>query len=250
MKPVIGITPSPLRDDAAHVTRERFALTTTYVAAVVASGAIPLILPPVPDDALQLLDRIDGLLLSGGADVDPARYGDAFIHATTYDVHPLRDAFEIDLLRSARARDLPTLCICRGIQVLNVALGGTLIQDIGDQLANPLTHRQQELGISADQPSHQVALGESVSLPGFEDQSFLMVNSYHHQAIRDLAPDLRVAARAADGVIEAVVLPGTSFIVGVQWHPEMMFHRHPEQAALFRGLTIASTANRTALAGR
>lgn len=138
MKPVIGITPSLTRDTLAHGTFDRYVLATNYVNAVLAAGGIPIILPPQDDHSLPLLDRLDGLLLSGGADVEPSVYGERTAHPTTYGVSPLRDRFEFALLREALDRDLPVLCICRGIQVLNVVLGGTLFQDVADQYGSRL----------------------------------------------------------------------------------------------------------------
>lgn len=132
MKPVIAITPSPSRGTLANGTFLRYSTASAYVAAVLAAGGFPVILPPQDDHAGPLLDAVHGLLLSGDGDVEPARYGAARVHATTYGVSPERDRFEIDLFQEAVARDLPVLGICRGIQVMNVALGGTLVQDIAD----------------------------------------------------------------------------------------------------------------------
>ena len=160
MPPIIGITPSPIRDQQSHGTFDRYALSVNYVNAVIAAGGMPIILPPQDGDVLPLLDLVDGLLFSGGADIDPASTG-MDVHPTTYHVSPLRDRFEMALMRAALERDMPVLCICRGIQLLNVALGGTLIQHIPDHVETELAHRQQELGI---QPPNR-AMSSRLPLP-------------------------------------------------------------------------------------
>src|SRR4051794_36218025 len=146
MKPVIGITPSPKHQTSAAGDLERYAIAACYVNAVSAADGIPIVLPPQDDNIEAILELVDGLLFSGGADIDPTRYGDTHVHPKTYDIHPLRDRFEIDLIRGAIAKDIPVFCICRGIQVLNVACGGTLYQDVPDQFDAVIPHRQQEAG--------------------------------------------------------------------------------------------------------
>jgi putative glutamine amidotransferase len=249
MQPLIGITPSLSSDTFSHGTFERFVLSNNYPNAVVAAGGIPVILPPQSTDAASILDRLDGLLLSGGADIDPAVYGDTDVHPTTYEISELRDTFEFALLREALARDLPILCICRGIQVLNVGLGGTLYQDVADQYSPDLQHRQQELGIIAADPSHTVTATEGGLLAEIYGTSAIQTNSFHHQAIKTLAPDLRLEGQSDDGIIEAVSLPTHSFVLGVQWHPEMMFRAHPEHRRPFEHL-IAAVTSRSLIAAR
>ena len=250
MKPRIGITPSPTQDVLAHGTFERYAMARPYVDAVLAAGGVPIVLPPHDGDAGALLDILDGLLLSGGGDVEPARYGEPTIHPATYGIHPLRDRFEAALLAGAFERDLPTLCICRGIQVLNVTLGGTLVQDIADQLATPVQHRQQEIGLATHDIGHDVDVAADSPLARVFGAARVGVNSYHHQAIMRLAPDLVPVASAPDGVTEAVVLPSKAFVLGVQWHPELMFERHPEQLKPFLALTEAASAQKLATLNR
>ncbi|MGH2534105.1 MAG: gamma-glutamyl-gamma-aminobutyrate hydrolase family protein [Thermomicrobiales bacterium] len=244
MKPVIGITPSVSIDQLSHGTFERLNLSRNYVEAVAAAGAIPMILPLQDDHAAPLLDLVDGVILSGGADVEPALYGDTDVHPTTYGVSPLRDRFEIELVHAAIERDLPLLCICRGIQVLNVALGGTLIQDVADQYGRTITHRQQADGIDPSEPGHGVQTEPGGHLERIFETADIPVNSLHHQAIRDLAPGLRIEGRAADGLIEAVSLPTASFVVGLQWHPEGMFQQHELQHRPFVALIEAARARR------
>lgn len=246
MKPVIGITPSPIVETSASGTHERYALSSYYVDAVLAAGGLPLILPPQDGHTEELLSIVDGLLFSGGADLDPALYGDTELHPKTYDVHPLRDRFELELLRAAIERDIAMFCICRGVQVLNVACGGSLIQDVPDQYGTTIPHRQQEAGYRSNEPSHAVVVDPDSTLAKAYGGTSVAVNSYHHQAIKDPAPDLIVTGRADDGLIEAVEHPGRSFVVGVQWHPEMLFRDHPEHLTPFRALVEAASVRRLA----
>ncbi len=246
MKPVIGMTPSPSEDILTHGTFTRYAMAQPYVEAVLAAGGIPVVLPPQDDHAGALLERVDGLLLSGGGDVEPARFGDDVIHPATYGIHPLRDRFEIDLTATALERDLPLFCICRGIQVLNVALGGTLMQHVPDQHPDAVPHRQHESGLKPDDISHPVLAVPGSLLERIYGGDQIGVNSYHHQGIKAVAPLLEVAGNAPDGLIEAVTLPGRRFVLGVQWHPELMFQRHPEHLAPFRALVEAALAHHLA----
>lgn len=242
MKPLIGITPSLMMDVQSHGTFERYLLSSNYPNAVLAAGGVPVILPPQPGNASLLLERLDGVLLSGGADIDPREYGDSDIHPETYDISPLRDAFEFDLLREVLARDLPLLCICRGIQVLNVGLGGTLYQDVADQYSAELQHRQQQAGIAANEPSHPVRIVAGGLLEQVYGASTVQTNSFHHQAIKDVAPTLVSEGTTSDGLVEAVSLPGHTFVLGVQWHPEMMFGQHEEHLRPFERLIAAAVA--------
>ena len=246
MKPVIGITPSPSTDALSHGTFVRYAMAAPYVQAVLAAGGIPVVLPPQDDNAAPLLDAIDGLLLSGGGDVEPSRYGADGCHSAVYGVSPDRDRFELGLIDEALRRDLPLLCICRGIQVLNVALGGTLLQDIpsAPDLPVRIEHRQQETGLKPDDLGHVVAIDPDSPLRRLTASTSLGVNSYHHQVVDRLAPDLVAIAHALDGLVEAASLPTHAFVLAVQWHPELMFERHPEHLQLFLALTEAATAKR------
>src|SRR5215211_3336962 len=226
MKPIIGITPSAQLDTLSHGTFLRYCMSAPYVRAVETAGGVPIILPPQRDSIDQLLEIIDGLVLSGGPDVDPARYGDTYVHPATYGIDPDRDQFELDLFDSALRRGIPTFGICRGIQVMNVALGGTLSQDVSTEHpgAAEVGHRQHERGLEESAVGHVLAAAESASLPIFENNA-LGVNSFHHQAIRDVAPGLMPVAYSPDGLVEAVVMRGNPEVFGVQWHPELMFER-------------------------
>jgi putative glutamine amidotransferase len=235
MKPVIGITSSPLRGDNLD-NRERVFVPRNYVDAVIAAGGVPLILPSQDDNNEPILEVVDGLLFIGGADLDPATYGDQEVHPETYGVDDRRDRFELSLMRLAVDQGIPVFCICRGIQVLNVALGGTLIQDIPDQYSQDIQHRQHHSGIESSEPSHTIAIREGSLLEEVYGAAELPTNSFHHQSLKDVASRLRIDGRSSDGVIEAVSLPGHPFALGVQWHPEMMFKAHAEQLAPFRAL--------------
>lgn len=249
-KPLIGITPSPSLDTLSHGTFQRYVLNAAYADAVMTAGGVPVILPFHDDVSASLLDRLDGVLLSGGADVSPNLFGASSVHPETYGVSSERDQFELDLLHRALRRDTPVLGICRGIQVLNVALGGTLIQDIPSEhpSGNPMLHRQQEAGIAANQPGHTVMISEGNILRERIGAASLPVNSFHHQAIDRLATSLEAIAHAADGTIEAVVMADHPFLLGAQWHPELMFVDHPLQLVPFQMLIDAAHAHQTKLA--
>lgn len=248
MKPVIGITPSAQVDTLAHGTFQRYMLSAPYVRAVEKAGGVPLILPPQHDTIETLLTLVDGLLLSGGPDVEPARYGDRDIHPATYGIDPERDQFELDLFDAALQSNAPVLGICRGIQVINVALGGTLIQDIATEHpgASDPGHRQHERGLADWQAGHPVDATTDV-LPLFTDRA-LGVNSFHHQAIRDLAPGLEPVAFSQDGLIEAAFMPDAPDVFAVQWHPELMFERDAAHLRPFVHLVQAAAARRLSLA--
>ncbi|HEU5430914.1 MAG TPA: gamma-glutamyl-gamma-aminobutyrate hydrolase family protein [Thermomicrobiales bacterium] len=246
MKPVIGITSSPTEDVRPWTTFQKQAVSDDYIDAVVAAGGVPILLPSLAAEVARYLDLVDGLLLTGGADFDPARFGEREVHPTTYGIDERRDAFEIDLIRGAIERDIPVFGICRGIQALNVALGGTLVQDIPSQypVQMDIAHRQYETGHAPHEPSHPVVLSPS----GIADDIFsgarIDVNSFHHQAIATLAPELRSVATAPEGFVEAVCHAGPPWALGVQWHPEMMFKHHPEHLRPFQALVEAAAARR------
>lgn len=195
-------------------------------------------------DVTTALDGADGLLLTGGDDVAPARYGEPR-HPSVVEVAPERDAFEIALVAEARRRDMPIFAICRGIQVLNVACGGTLVQDIPSQIVTALNHTFKVPPHTSFEYAHEVWL-ENDSLLGrlmnerLAGADSVSVNSRHHQAIKELAPGFRVVATAPDGIVEAVEDPSQRFCLGVQWHPEN-FWRTGEFRPLFEGFLDAAT---------
>lgn len=220
MKPVIGITPSPTVDEHRG---ERNTLSINYSDAVLAAGGVPIILPPQTGNDDEILSIVDGIIFSGGGDIRPEIYGDHDYHPKTYGIHDRRDNLELPLIREAIARDVPVLCICRGIQILNVALGGTLYQDVADQFDPEIKHSQSDLSIPASEPSHQVQLTPGSLAATVYASETVQTNSFHHQSLKDIPAELVVVGRAPDGTIEAVERPGSHFVLGVQWHPEMMF---------------------------
>jgi putative glutamine amidotransferase len=232
-RPLIGITIGYSPDD-----REIFQLRDDYVRSVETAGGLPIVLAPGnPEDAAPLLDRLDGLLLTGGADVGPHIYG-AEQHPTVVRVLPERDAFELALVREALSRDLPLLAICRGHQVLNVATGGTLVQDIPSQLEGTVDHDPE--GERWHQ-AHEVSILPGTRLRAILERDEVAVNSFHHQAVKDVGQGLVVSARASgDGVIEALERPDSRFVVGVQWHPEAFWDKGGAFQPLFAALVRAS----------
>lgn len=197
----------------------RVRLNETYVAALEGAGLVPLIVPPLADPAtaLRALASVDGLVLTGGEDIAPSHY-DAEPHPLTGPPHARRDATEIALARAARERRVPTLAICRGVQLLNVALGGTLVQDIASTVPLPLDH---ERGAVRRERTHPIELVAGTRLAAIVDHATPSVNSIHHQAVDRVAPPLRVSARASDGTIEALESADRDWwAIGVQWHPE------------------------------
>jgi putative glutamine amidotransferase len=195
----------------------------------------------------EALAGVSGLLLTGGEDVEPSRYGES-PHATVVETEAARDEFEIALIHAARASRLPIFAICRGIQVLNVACGGTLVQDIPSELPGAQTHSFPVPPNESYLLAHEVWLEKDALLSKLmrerlADADTVDVNSRHHQAVKVLAKGFRVSATAPDGVIEAIEDPGMPFCLGVQWHPENFF-RTGEFRALFEGFVEAAAAPR------
>jgi len=210
--------------------RERVTLNTAYVKALESAGLVPLAIPTMlaAERAAAALAAVQGLVLTGGEDVAPARYG-ATPHPRLGDVDPVRDAAELALIAAARARRLPVLAICRGIQILNVALGGTLYQDLDSERPGSVVHTDE-------MSRHAVRVEPGSLLERTLGARSASVNSRHHQAIRDLAPALKAVAWAEDGVIEAAEPADAAapWTVAVQWHPEDLTER-----ALFEGFARA-----------
>jgi len=250
LAPVIGIT-ATLREVVDCVAKRplgRFVQADfDYVEGVAEAGGVPVVLPPVAGAraAEDLLDGLDGLLLSGGSDLDPGYYGTEPVPELGVTM-PERDAFEIALLEHALRRKIPILGICRGMQILNVALGGTLYQDLPSQMDHMvlLGHRQET---PKWQPTHEVEVDGGSKVAEILGTDELKVNSYHHQAIKDLASGLVAVACSPDGVIEAVESSNLSkrWMIGVQWHAEAMRDAGPEHRNLFEA--HISAAERHAL---
>jgi putative glutamine amidotransferase len=211
---------------------ERTGVNAAYVRSVLAAGGVPIILSPLlgPSFATRALDGADGLLLTGGEDIHPAWYG-AEVSPHLYPPSRERDLFELALFAAARQRELPILGICRGIQLVNVALGGTLVQDIPSERPGALAH---DPGGARDARSHEVRLQEGSRAAHALGRAMLSVNSFHHQAVDRLAGGLIASGWSADGLIEAVESPAEApWLLAVQWHPEEM---HAEGTAPERGL--------------
>jgi putative glutamine amidotransferase len=233
--PLIGLTTSV----TVGASPERAYTNATYIRAVQQAGGIPVLLPPQLDLASleALWSRLDALLLTGGGDIDPARYGED-PHSTVYEVSEARDALELTLSRRAVEDEVPVLAICRGVQVLNVALGGSLHQDIPSHVPGALPHSQKE---DRTRPTHAVkVMGEGTRLGAIVGSLELDVNSMHHQAIKKLGQGLREVAWAPDGVIEGLELAGDRFVVGVQWHPEELVGHDAAARNLFAALVEAA----------
>jgi putative glutamine amidotransferase len=242
--PVIGVMAS-LKEEPESPTQDpldRFVRTDLdYVESVAEAGGEPVVIPPSADlrTAKAVLEGLDGLLLSGGPDLDPGYYGEAPIVELGMTI-PEWDALEMALLRSALQRGIPIFGICRGMQILNVALGGTLYQDLPSQLGvDVLDHRQES---PKYEPTHEVEILDYSYMAEIIDRQSVEVNSHHHQGIKVLANALTVTARSSDGVIEAVESCdfSTSWLMGVQWHPEGMGQTGPGHRNLFEAHVCAA----------
>lgn len=228
-RPLIGITTYG-RDE-----RGRYTLPSEYVDAVERAGAVPLLIPPAPDHAARYLELVDGVVLAGGGDLDPSHYrGSA--HETLYGVDARRDALELALARALVQRGQPTLAICRGLQVLNVALGGDLIEHLPAVVGEDVLHRKPP----REPVPHAVALKPGSRLAQVTGVTQARPMSWHHQAVRTVAPGLEVVATAPDGTIEAVELPVHPWLIAVQWHPELTAAHDPAQQRLFDALVAAA----------
>ena len=213
-----------------------------------AAGIVPLVVHTdadgVPTDAL--MSRVDGLIISGGSDVDPALYGGEPADPLIDRAKPARDRNELRMLGAARALGKPVLAICRGVQLLNVACGGTLIADIRRDVADAVDHRRDEEDLIA--PLHTATVSPGSRLSAWLGQSGVIdVNSQHHQGIGVPGRRLRVVARAEDGLVEGIELPGEP-VVGVQWHPEVLWHSCTHALALMRGFAAECSARAESVA--
>ncbi len=230
MRPLIGVTTSELRPSGLATLRRQgepahpeMALGMTYLQAIERAGAVPVVLPPCVSDLESLISRLDGVCLSGGPDLDPEAYGARERHVELGPTEPSLDTFELALARVSLERGFPLLGICRGAQALNVACGGTLHQHLPG-------HRQSEPGCHV---SHAVDVLPGTRLAALIGPGSVEVNSFHHQAVDRLGRGLRIAARAADGTVEAI--EGAGFTIGVQWHAEAL-----TDGRLFEALVDAS----------
>ncbi len=233
-KPLIGITTYP-RGAAG-----RFELPAEYVDAVRRAGGIPVLLPPGEPEALAVCERLDGFVLSGGGDVDPTHYGGDAEHPEIDRVDAERDGTELAYARRIVADGVPALCICRGAQVLNVALGGSLIEHLPDEVGGNVEHRRTP----QDPPRHAVEVAAGSLLAAVLGTTRPVPVSRHHQAAREVAPGLRAVAWAADGTVEALEASAGGarrpWLIAVQWHPESSAAEDPSQQRLFDALVSAA----------
>jgi putative glutamine amidotransferase len=241
--PLIAVSTSEMRAvESVTLTpqgeppQEEMALGMKYLRAIEKAGGVPVVVPPLRPTALEpLLANVAGVCLSGGPDLDPVAYG-ARRHALTGPSWKLLDDFELALARAADARRLPILAVCRGLQVLNVARGGTLHQHLADVAGERIRHRQVEPG---GRPTHWVTLERGSRISGIIGSRRKMVNSFHHQGVANLGEGLMISARAGDGTVEGIEAVDREFVLGVQWHAECLIDR-PEHAAVFTAFVEAA----------
>lgn len=231
--PIIGISGNILVDEGGMFPGyERAYVNDDYIKAVSGCGAVPYIIPVLNDDEIikEQIKNIDGLIMSGGYDINPLLWGEE-PNEKLGDIMPKRDTFDMKLLKYALEMKKPVLGICRGEQVINVNGGGSLYQDLSLMDGSYIKHNQKHL---SSVPTHTVVLKPGSRLRNIIGKEEITVNSFHHLAVRDVAPGYSVAAEAKDGVIEAIEKDGEDFVIGVQWHPEMMSETSYDMKKIFR----------------
>lgn len=226
MKPLVGITASDYQDETYYMTK------TAYINAILLSGGIPILLPYTSDfeECKNIIKKLDGLMIPGGIDVSPLMYTEEPLPKVNKSIRNM-DLYEIELIKEAQKQNKPILAICRGMQILNVAFGGTLYQDIHEQKAASLCHTQS-MDIRSEM-THSVSIRTDSRLFSIYEQEKILVNSYHHQAVKDLAGTLLPAAFSADQILEACESKDGR-IIGIQWHPEALINTDYKTQKLFR----------------
>lgn len=230
MRPKIGVLPLYKNNGVLWIN-------PLYFGGIETAGGLPVMLPLSQEEALwdTYLDTCDGFVFTGGQDVDPELYGESKLPECCYQA-PLRDNQELYMLKKLRHMNKPVLGICRGMQMMNVALGGSLYQDLPTQASSSVSHRQ---GKPYDLPHHQVKIQPDTLLYSILDTDTLSVNSVHHQAVKNPGPELRVSALAPDGIVEAIELPHHPFFLGVQWHPEHMWQDYNSARKIWAAFVAA-----------
>lgn len=233
-KAIIGITPGHDKE------YKEYHINKCYTEAILSAGGLPVILSVTIDKGIikEYIEQIDGLLLTGGADVDPLIYGENPLPATG-EIDPERDIFELELVKHAYQEKLAILGICKGCQIINIAMGGTLYQDLFNQRKGILKHNQEA---PRWYPTHRVNIKKDSYLYKIINQETIKVNSIHHQSIKDVSPNFNISAVAEDGVIEAIEIRAQRFILGVQWHPETMWKNSRENFYIFREFVKQSSS--------
>lgn len=235
MKPIVGIL--------AEVNEEKTAVLHTYIRAIEESGGIPVLIPYIEREETfdRFLTFCDGFFFTGGADIDPGRYGEKS-HPESGPFQPLRDVLEFSMLEKVYASEKPILGVCRGAQLLNVFLGGALYQHIPDVFASSVFHRQSEPKTS---PSHSILICEHTPLRELVGKDDMLGNSFHHQAVKTLGKGLRVMAKASDGIVEAFYSESYPYLRAYQWHPERLFAIDADNKKIFEDFISATESRKT-----
>jgi len=227
MKPRIGITCNVANKNSDFYAKLHY----RNIDVISKAGGLPIILPSTGEECEEYLAILDGIYFSGGIDINPMFFGEdpiCGVESTNIE----RDRFEIELYKKAVRMDLPMLGVCRGMQVINVAAGGTIYQDLSAQLPNSICHNQD--GSPLSDYFHKILIEENSKLYNIHKNKEIYTNTFHHQAVKDVAPGFKITAKTKDGVIEAIESINNRYILAVQWHPEHMYYAHDEHFEIFK----------------
>lgn len=241
MKPLIGVTTSTFTSDTGWEYNRAY---VAIIQAVEEAGGLPVLVPiSIGDEALrEIYERLDGVLLPGGGDMRPNIYG-AEMNPLTDNIDDARDHIEVNLTRWAFDDDIPVFGICRGHQVVNVALGGTLIQDVPSEIGSDISHN---VTVPRNFRPHEVKIEPNSRLANILGTTHIAVNSLHHQSVGEAAPDACITAYSPDGVVEAIEVPNKKFVLSVQWHPEDLYRDDPAMKRLFKAFVEAAAGGKPA----
>jgi putative glutamine amidotransferase len=241
VKPLIGVTTSSFTTDSGWEYNRAY---VAIIQAVEEAGGLPVLVPiSIKDEALrEIYERLDGVLLPGGGDMRPNIYG-AEMNPLTDNIDDARDHIEVELTRWAVDDDMPVFGICRGHQVVNVALGGTLIQDVPSEIGTGISHN---VTVPRNSRPHNVEIDPGSRLASILGTTHIAVNSLHHQSVGVAAPDTCVTAHSPDGVVEAIEMPNKKFVLSVQWHPEDLYRDDPAMKRLFKAFVEAAAGGASA----